>query len=274
MPDPQTQTPLTANQGDAANSNALPSSLAPPLGSMTDEKKEYLKVLLEHNKTMSQGIYQRIDLQQKLLNFQLIFIGIVGAFAAKDPSILAGLNGIPLLVIIPLVLMLFIWGHLNHDMMIIAYSKYLHHFIHPEINRSVNSTLHPYECFLHEFRKKKTTILSNLGSEYILAFILSPITLAFLAGVISKNSGTLTFQIIPKINTEQLLYGILYTEIFLFIITIILRIAVTLEYSKITQRPTCLISPDHIPTHTPRKTWHLIEARVWLTNLMRRLTRS
>jgi len=38
--------------------------------------------------------------------------------------------------------------------------------------------------------------------------------------------------------------------------------------------PTCLISPDHIPNHIPRKTWRLMQAWAWLPDLMRRLTRS
>jgi hypothetical protein len=217
-------------EGGRPSADSFPA--LPEPASVPDETKEYLKVLLEHYKTLSQGIYQRIDLQQKLLNFHLIFLGIVAAVVAKDPSMLAGLDAIPFLLVVPLVLMFFVWGHSNHDMMILAYAAYLYHIVRPAIDEAVNRQLPSFEDFLRSYRRHQYSLLSILGGEYNLAILMCVASLS-LAGFLTVNAATVILRFAPTWDAREVIVAILAVEMIMFVWTIGLRVSIGRRYLNI-----------------------------------------
>lgn len=203
------------------------------MNDLSDLEREKLKILMDEYKVLAQGIAQRVDLQQKLLNFHLIFLAVTAALVGKNPSFVFSVDALPFLLIIPVVLMFFVWAHTNHDAMIIAYAE----FINQKLRRKIEGLLQgeqvlEFEKFLKSYRKDRYSILTILGGEYNLAILIAAACIFFSCALIYKK-WPITLSYVGPQDVGTLLIGIVLVETSLLIWTISLRVKMGFSYLNI-----------------------------------------
>ncbi len=189
-----------------------------------------LDILLNLANNISNGISQRVDLQQRLLNFHIIFLGIFGALASQFPAFGERDLALPGLCIAPIVLLFFVWAHSNHDMMIIAQARYIHHHINPEIRKISNLEIYGFENFLSEYRSNRYNLLIVLGGEYNLAFLTCIVSIMAAARIAYGYEDS--DQVILGINIALYRFLVIL-EFALLVVTIFIRIDIGRRYLNI-----------------------------------------
>ena len=203
------------------------------MATLSDLEKEQIKLLVDEYKVLTQGIAQRVDLQQKLLNFHLIFLAVTGALLGKKPSFLFTADALPFLLIMPLVLMFFVWSHTNHDTMIIAYAEYINQQLRPKIESLLQGEkVLQFEKFLKEYRKERYSFLTILGGEYILAILIAIIIMMFSCALVYKK-WPVTLIYTGAYNVGYVFICAILTEIILLALTIRLRVKIGTAYLNI-----------------------------------------
>lgn len=208
------------------------------MSSLNEIEKEQLKILVDEYKTLAQGIYQRVDLQQRLLNFHLIFLAVLAALIGRHPSYINTEDALLLLLIIPIILMFFVWGHNNHDAMIIAYAEYINQKLRPKIeNLLQGKKVLEFESFLQEYRENRYPsnihgVLTILGGEYNLSILITFVSLCWASILLYKYWPiNLSYIILPYME-YLFVIGILI-EFGLLFLTISLRIKMGYSYINI-----------------------------------------
>lgn len=200
---------------------------------LSDLEKEKLKLLGDEYKVLAQGIAQRIDLQQKLLNFHLIFLAVTGALVGKNPSFIFEADALPFLVIIPLILMFFVWAHTNHDAMIIAYAEFINKQLRPKIEGLLQGEkVLEFEKFLKEYRRKRYSILIILGGEYNLAILIAIASLVF-SSILTYLKWPVVLSYVAGYSVGYVFIGIIFVETLLLFWTISLRVKMGFLYLNI-----------------------------------------
>lgn len=200
--------------------------------SLPDEQIELAKVLVEQYKALTQGIVQRVEQQQKLLYFQLIFIGILVAIYARNPAALLTHDSVLVLLLTPLILMYFVVAHSRHDFMIISYARFIAHEIWPNLQAAIDGVVPSWEQYLASRRQKFALPLSIFGSEYGLPLILCLLLLPFSFWVVYSN-GPICFSFAKTFDATAWLLGLTVVEVVLFLLVLKLRLTVMRDYSSI-----------------------------------------
>lgn len=203
------------------------------LAALSDIEKERLKLLGDEYKVLAQGIAHRVDLQQKLLNFHLIFLAVLGALVGKNPSFVFEADALPFLVMVPLVLMFFVWAHTNHDAMIIAYAEFINKQLKPTLEALLQGEkVLEFEKFLKEYRKDRYSILTILGGEYNLAILLAIISLLFACALLYQK-WPITLSYVGWHGAGYVFISIVLIEMLLLFWTVALRVRIGFSYLNI-----------------------------------------
>ncbi|MBW9263723.1 MAG: hypothetical protein K1564_19350 [Candidatus Thiodiazotropha sp. (ex. Lucinisca nassula)] len=202
---------------------------------LPDNQIELAKVLVEQYKALTQGIVQRVEQQQKLLYFQLIFIGILVAIYARNPTALLTHDSVLVLLLTPLILMYFVMAHSRHDFMIISYARFIAHEIWPNLQGAIDSRAPSWEQYLASRRQKYALPLSIFGSEYGLPLILCLLLLPFSFWVVYSN-GPICFSFAKSFDASRWALGLVIVEIILFILVLKLRLTVMRDYGSIPEQ--------------------------------------
>ena len=202
---------------------------------LSDVEKERLKLLGDEYKVLAQGIAHRVDMQQKLLNFQLIFLAVLGALVGNEPSFVLETDALPFLVIVPLVLMFFVWAHTNHDVMIIAYAEFINTKLKPKLEALLQGEkVLEFENFLKEYRKDRYSILTILGGEYNLAIFIAIFSLMFSCALLYlKWPIKITLNHVSWNGTGYVFIGIVLIEMLLLFWTVTLRVRMGFSYLNV-----------------------------------------
>lgn len=200
---------------------------------LSDLEKEKLKIFGDEYKTLVKGISQRVDFQQKLLNFHLIFLAITATLIGKNPSFIFSVDALPFLLIIPIILMFFVWSHTNHDAMIIAYAEFINGELKPKIEKLLQGEkVFEFEQFLKKYRRNRYSILTILGGEYNLAILIAVISLIWSIILLYKNY-PISLSYIKNINVSYTVITAIIIEIILLSWTILLRVKTGFSYINI-----------------------------------------
>ncbi|MES9834366.1 MAG: hypothetical protein ABW139_19200 [Candidatus Thiodiazotropha sp. DIVDIV] len=199
---------------------------------LPDDQIELAKILVEQYKALTQGIVQRVEQQQKLLYFQLIYIGILVAIYARNPSALLTHDSVLVLLLTPLILMYFVMAHSRHDFMIISYARFITHETWPTLQRAIDVSVPSWEKYLASRRQKYALPLSIFGSEYGLPLILCLLLLPFSFWVVYFN-GPICFSFAKYFDATNWVLGMIAIEIILFILVLKLRLTVMRDYGSI-----------------------------------------
>jgi len=204
---------------------------------LSDKEREQLKFLIEIYRTLSSDIAHRVDLQHKLLNFHMVFLGITSAAVIRFHGEIGNTEKFLFLVTVPLFLMFFTWAHTHHDIMILTYAKYLRIHINPRIKEiSGMMNILEFEDFLMRERKKPFAILSIVGGEYNLAIFTSFVAILFgLVQAYELVIGNGSFDIFEW-QFSQKIFVVFLIEMLLLIATIWLRLRVAYMYMRIDRR--------------------------------------
>lgn len=202
---------------------------------LSNKQTELAKILVEQYKALTQGIVQRVDQQQKLLHFQLIFIGILVVIYARNPTALLSHDSVLVLLLAPLVLMYFVIAHIRHDYMIISYARFNTHEIWPNLQMTIDGDVPSWEQYLASRRQKYAFTLSIFGSEYSLPLILCLILLPLSFWVVYSN-GPIFFSFAKSIDMSNWALGLVVIEIVLFLLVLKLRLTVVRDYASIADR--------------------------------------
>jgi hypothetical protein len=163
-----------------------------------------LDVNLEEYRNLSDQILKRVDFQQKLLNYQILLVGIIITAGVSLLSLdYTSSNTISVryfLLLSPLPFYFLSWSFSNHDIMIVALARYVNIDLRPRIKRLIGGKdVLRIEDFLQKERKQRSEefgILPTLGEEYLLPLVFPAIliTLYFftfpyndLLGIIDKK---------------------------------------------------------------------------------------
>lgn len=211
--------------------------------------RQRLDIHLEDYRTSCNEILTRVEYQQKLLNYQLLAAGVVvGAcirFAESGSSTADSLAVRYFLLLSPLVFISFSWSFSNHDMMIQSRARYVQSILKPKIQTLVPAEkVLEWEEFLFRDRELKTRSLLILlpgGEEYLLPLML-PLILISIYFCLAFLGNSEPIQIAEGSNAvanalwifQYILFGL---DIFVFILTIILKVRVSLGYRAIWDRP-------------------------------------
>jgi hypothetical protein len=142
---------------------------------------------LDEYKDMQQEIRLRIDLQHRNMNVLMAIITAVTGYVAKfasDHGVKAlYTNDLAFfLAIVPMITVVFIWRHLDHDVNIIDKAAYINSSLRPALQRELGaSDVLGWETFLHDRRKNRPRRLGPflaLGKEDVPMFF---VLVAYLA---------------------------------------------------------------------------------------------
>lgn len=138
-----------------------------------------LDVNLEEYRNLSDQISKRVDFQQRLLNYQILLVGIIITAGVSLLSLdYTSSNTISVhyfLLLSPLPFYFLSWSFSNHDIMIVALARYINIDLRPRIKRLIgDKDVLRLEDFLQEERKQRSEefgILPTLGEEYLLPLV-------------------------------------------------------------------------------------------------------
>lgn len=204
-----------------------------------DIKHDKLILYFEEYKLLYEQIVRRVDMQQKLFNYQLIAAGIVATIAIRFIQIdITGIRGYIsaryFLLLSPLVFIFFSWAYSNHDIMILALARY----INKEVRMRIKSLLDGEdmlccEDFLQKDRRmrgKNYGLIPIFGGEYLFPIVL-PIILLIVYAIIFLYPDLVEILELKNIYYLQLIIFII--DIILIAMTIKLKIRVGKGYLKI-----------------------------------------
>lgn len=138
-----------------------------------------LDVNLEEYRNLSDQISKRVDFQQRLLNYQILLVGIIITAGVSLLSLdYTSSNTISVhyfFLLSPLPFYFLSWSFSNHDIMIVALARYINIDLRPRIKRLIgDKDVLRLEDFLQEERKQRSEefgILPTLGEEYLLPLV-------------------------------------------------------------------------------------------------------
>ena len=138
-----------------------------------------LDVNLEEYRNLSDQILKRVDFQQRLLNYQILLVGIIITAGVSLLSLdYTSSNTISVryfLLLSPLPFYFLSWSFSNHDIMIVALARYINTDLRPRIKRLIGGKdVLRFEDFLQEERKQRSEefgILPIIGEEYLLPLV-------------------------------------------------------------------------------------------------------
>lgn len=138
-----------------------------------------LDVNLEEYRNLSDQISKRVDFQQRLLNYQILLVGIIitaGVSLLKLDYMSSNTISVHyFLLLSPLPFYFLSWSFSNHDIMIVALARYINIDLRPRIKRLIgDKDVLRLEDFLQEERKQRSEefgILPTLGEEYLLPLV-------------------------------------------------------------------------------------------------------
>ena len=138
-----------------------------------------LDVNLEEYRNLSDQISKRVDFQQRLLNYQILLVGIIITAGVSLLSLdYTSSNTISVryfLLLSPLPFYFLSWSFSNHDIMIVALARYINIDLRPRIKRLIGGKdVLRLEDFLQKERKQRSGefgILPTLGEEYLLPLV-------------------------------------------------------------------------------------------------------
>jgi len=204
-------------------------------------KRLKLKLYFEEYKILYEQIVRRVDMQQKLFNYQLIAAGIVVTIAIKY----LGVDAVEkseyifaryFLLLTPMIFIFFSWSYYNHDIMILSLAKYINKEVRIRIKNLLDGEdMLCCEDFLQKERRMKIKnygIIPILGEEYLLPLALPAILLIVYTAIFFYNDlKELLEWEKDAIYFVQLI--IFYIDIMLITMTLDLKIKVGKGYLKI-----------------------------------------
>lgn len=144
---------------------------------------------MEEYKILSNQILQRVEFQQKLLNYQLLAAGLIatigiGLFietessvtmSSKSNIVTSTMSARYFLLLSPMLFFFLSWSFSNHDIMIVSLARYINKDLRPRIRDITGDkdVLH-FEDFLQNerrFRAEHFGRLPVLGEEYLLPLV-------------------------------------------------------------------------------------------------------
>lgn len=193
-----------------------------------------LDINLEEYRNLSDQISKRVDFQQRLLNYQILFVGIIITAGVS----LLNLDYTPsntisvhyFLLLSPLPFFFLSWSFSNHDIMIVALARYINIDLRPRIKKLIgDKDVLRLEDFLLEERKQRSEkfgIFPTLGEEYLLPLV-------FPAILITLHIFALPFDIYKKEIVIYLLHVLFIIDVVFLILTIKLRKKAGRNYLRI-----------------------------------------
>jgi hypothetical protein len=138
-----------------------------------------LDVNLEEYRNLSDQILKRVDFQQRLLNYQILLVGIIitagVSLLSLDDTPSNAISVRYFLLLSPLPFYFLSWSFSNHDIMIVALARYINTDLRPRIKRLIGGKdVLRFEDFLQEERKQRSEefgILPIIGEEYLLPLV-------------------------------------------------------------------------------------------------------
>ena len=151
----------------------------PPSIQKDKNQRSELDVHLEEYRNLSDEILNRVDFQQRLLNYQILLVGIIitagVSFLRLDYTSSTTISVRYFLLLSPLPFYFLSWSFSNHDIMIVALARYINIDLRPRIKGLIGGKdVLRLEDFLREERKQRSKefgILPTLGEEYLLPLV-------------------------------------------------------------------------------------------------------
>ncbi|RCV62996.1 hypothetical protein C5S53_15895 [Methanophagales archaeon] len=207
----------------------------PPSAQKDKNQLSELDVNLEEYRNLSDQISKRVDFQQKLLNYQILLVGIIITAGVSLLSLdYTSSNTISVryfLLLSPLPFYFLSWSFSNHDIMIVALARYINIDLRPRIKRLIGGKdVLRVEDFLLKERKQRSEefgILPTLGEEYLLPLV-------FPAILITLYIFTFLYNIDKKeIDIDWPQFILLIIDVVLHILTIKLKKKAGRNYLRI-----------------------------------------
>jgi len=192
-------------------------------------------VWLEEYKALASDIGKRIELQQKNLSLNLVFMSAIAGYLFKyglDNGFLNIVNSeiCILLSIAPIVSQVFSWRHIDHDLNIIDKASYIQGVIRPNLNRLLgHKGLLGFEKYLSRTRGRRLKavgLFSLLGNDHVISISYAIIYLTFGWAIVlncSSYSGKL----------QTTFFWLLITDSTFMMITIYMVTKTILRYRSI-----------------------------------------
>jgi len=215
-------------------------------------RKEIFEIYLEEYKTLRNEILSRIDFRQRVINYQLIFTGIISTLFLNYLKLDNLSDNNPDVTFVKLFLLLspifyyaFSWSFASHDIIIATLAKYINKELRPRIIKlckiSKNQNILGWDDYLNNDRERTFSslgVLAYVACEALLPLILPVISLLiyilnFLK--IDYNSFIVTSNTIMGEGKVlvQIILVLFLLDVLLLIPTIILKIYILKRYREI-----------------------------------------
>lgn len=185
-----------------------------------------LQVTLAEFSNITKEILNRVEFQQRLLQYQIVWggvivSGIVGLLrlgVKVDSSLF-----ISLLLFTPIPPLILLLSSLKQDTMIIVLARYKHLVIRPKIQKLLGrKALMNYENFITKDRKRSVSLLPLFGEEYLL-----PLGFAFFL--------LISIPIKPFSVTNPVQLMLISLDIVLLVVGSISTIKIAYDYNTLTE---------------------------------------
>jgi hypothetical protein len=153
---------------------------------------QHVTILLEEYKELGAENRLRINLQQSNMNVLIVLVTAVTGYLATyvtDHGLNSGRTSlvlspvVTLVVLTPVVINIFLWRHLDHDVNIIDKAGYMNSVLRPELTKITGGEpVLAFEVYLHHRRKSRPRKLGPFlafGQDHVPMFILAGAYLAF-----------------------------------------------------------------------------------------------
>jgi hypothetical protein len=216
--------------------------------------------ILDEYKELSAEVRTRLDLQQRNMNVLAVLVTAITTYlvsyvttrSSSTATVIAytafGTSEIVVLAsLVPVIINVFLWRHLDHDANIIDKASYINTVLRPALVEAVGlDTALGFEKFLHARRKtrpRRMGPLLGLGQEHVPMFAFSAVYLA--------ECWYLRFRVPHRAASSSGLFdGLLYVGTALTAMSIVMAIAVGREYARVGQ-VTQLLSGKTEPVPPP-----------------------
>ena len=199
-----------------------------------DDDRE-LSVWIEQYKVTVAGIAARVDLQQRNANVcAVILVGLVGfVFTYWTRNGYSAFVDKPILVLVvvaPIVALVFVWRHVDHDANVLDGGIYINTVLRPAVSRLVGADVLIWEDFLQTQRHQRVRwlgFIAVLGNEAVLLTSLLVPFLVYAWNLLLTRPGRAG-------GARQLFDGLLYLDTGTFLITLYGLFGTLFRFSRLT----------------------------------------
>jgi hypothetical protein len=204
---------------------------------MRDSERQQLVVttMLEELKDLDAEIRLRIDLQHRNMNVLVVILTAVTGFLMKYVSenglaALAVSELVVLIAMVPFIINVFLWRHLDHDVNIIDKASYIHGVLRPRVAAQLGGAeVLDFESHLHARRQTRSRRFGpflNVGKEDLPMFLFLGIYLLSGWYIRTQSGGHAG-------SAHAVFDAFLYLGTLLSLLSVLMAVGVGNEYRKV-----------------------------------------